>query len=48
MYTGTTAVAAERLHRHWLGSEISADYYNIAMGRLVQLARVERLKLTVT
>lgn len=32
--SGTTAVTAERLHRQWLGSEISAEYYNIAMHRL--------------
>jgi DNA modification methylase len=32
--SGTTAVVAERLHRRWLASEISAEYYGIAMERI--------------
>lgn len=32
--SGTTAVAAERLKRRWIGSEISPEYYGIAMERL--------------
>ena len=33
--SGTTAVVAERLKRNWTGSEISAEYYGIAMERLL-------------
>jgi DNA modification methylase len=32
--SGTTAVVAERLKRQWIASEISAEYYGIAMERL--------------
>ena len=32
--SGTTAVIAERHNRHWIASEISAEYYNLAMARL--------------
>src|SRR5947207_15994734 len=32
--SGTTAKIAEQLDRSWIGSEISVQYYNIAMQRL--------------
>lgn len=34
--SGTLAVAAERLKRQWIGSEISADYVEIANRRLLE------------
>jgi DNA modification methylase len=34
--SGTTAVVAEWLNRNWLASEISAEYYGIAMDHLCQ------------
>jgi len=32
--SGTTAKIAEQLNRNWLASEISAEYYDLAMNRL--------------
>jgi DNA modification methylase len=32
--SGTTAVVAERLNRNWIGSELSPEYYGLAMERL--------------
>jgi site-specific DNA-methyltransferase (adenine-specific) len=37
--TGTTAVVANKLGRNYLGSEISADYVEIAKKRLKEIAR---------
>jgi hypothetical protein len=43
--SGTTAVAAKKLHRNYVGIEISADYVKKAKQRLEQLdacARIEK------
>jgi len=32
--SGTTAIAAKKLNRNYIGSEISAEYYDLAKGRL--------------
>ena len=34
MGAGTTAVVAEKLHRDWLGIELSPEYRNLAMSRI--------------
>ena len=34
MGSGTTAIAAERAHRHWIGMDISEDYCNMARERI--------------
>ena len=35
MGVGTTAIVAMRLQRHWIGAEISADYYQLASKAIV-------------
>jgi len=37
--SGTTAVAAERLERHWLGVEINPAFVALAHGRIRQARR---------
>lgn len=43
MGSGTTAVAALRLHRHFIGIELSDEYREVALGRIArERARLER------
>jgi DNA modification methylase len=41
--TGTTLVAAERLERAWIGCDLSRLYCQIAMSRLAELQRKEKV-----
>ncbi len=36
MGSGTTALACQLLNRHYIGSEINKDYYDIAIKRISQ------------
>ena len=41
--SGTTALAAERLNRHFIGSEISSEYYAVAYERISLQVAQQRL-----
>ena len=42
MGSGTTAVAAKELNRHFIGFEINPDYYKIAVDRVKGITQIDR------
>lgn len=42
MGSGTTAVAAKELNRHFIGFEIDPDYYKIAVDRVKGITQIDR------
>jgi len=41
--SGTTCIAAEQLHRKWIGIELNPDYYTIARARIVPYLKQSKL-----
>jgi DNA modification methylase len=46
--SGTTCIAAEQLHRKWIGIEINPDYYTIARARILPYLQQAKLLMNAT